>query len=109
MESLLVAHKKLERQGGLDQTINDVQATIDLLKSAREGIANGNMSFACYNLPTDQTQEDCDPSITLAKLKNPMKQSFDKLNQDVKELHAALTNYSKTLDKVCIMSRRLWR
>jgi len=39
-------------------------------------------------------------SLTLAKLKNPVKQSFDKLNQDVKELHAAINNYSKTLDKV---------
>jgi len=38
--------------------------------------------------------------MTMAKLKNPMKQSFDKLNQDVKELHSAINNYSKALDKV---------
>jgi len=41
MDALLAAHKKLERQGGLNQTIQDVQATIDLLTQARESIANG--------------------------------------------------------------------
>jgi len=41
MDSLLAAHKKLERQGGLNQTIEDVQATIDLLVQARESIASG--------------------------------------------------------------------
>ncbi|GAB7344222.1 hypothetical protein MBLNU457_2112t1 [Dothideomycetes sp. NU457] len=83
MDALLAAHKKLERQGGLNQTIQDVQATIDLLTQARESIAN--------DAPT--------APMTLAKLKNPMKQSFDKLNQDVKELHSAINNYSKALDK----------
>ena len=38
--------------------------------------------------------------MIMAKLKNPMKQSFDKLNQDVKKLHLAIHNYSKALDKV---------
>jgi len=41
MEALLTAHKKLERQGGLNQTIQDVQAMIDILAQARESIANG--------------------------------------------------------------------
>lgn len=40
--------------------------------------------------------------MTLAKLKTPMKQSFERLNQDVKEVHSALNNYSKALDKVGI-------
>jgi len=44
METLIAAHKKLERQGGLQQTINDVQATIDLITKARDSIANGETS-----------------------------------------------------------------
>lgn len=38
--------------------------------------------------------------MTLAKLKNPVKQTFEKLNQDIKEVHTALNNYTKALDKV---------
>jgi len=39
-------------------------------------------------------------SITLAKLQNPVKQSFDQLNNDLKEVYKGLGNYSKALDKV---------
>ena len=38
--------------------------------------------------------------MTLAKLKSSVKQSFDKLNHDMKEVHAPLNNYSKQLDMV---------
>lgn len=39
-------------------------------------------------------------SITLAKLQNPVKQSFDQINNDLKEVYKGLGNYSKALDKV---------
>jgi len=48
MDSLVAAHKKLERQGGLNQTIEDVQATIDLLAHARESIANSQYIWLAY-------------------------------------------------------------
>ena len=39
-------------------------------------------------------------SITLAKLQNPVKQSFDGVNNDLKEVYKGLNNYSKAMDKV---------
>ncbi len=38
-------------------------------------------------------------SVALAKLQNPVKQSFDSVNTDLKEVYKALGNYSKALDK----------
>ena len=38
--------------------------------------------------------------MTLAKLQTPMKHSFDKVNEDLKEVHQALGKYGKALDKV---------
>ena len=41
--------------------------------------------------------------ITLAKLQNPVKQGFDSLNGDLKKIHKSLNDFSKALDKVCIL------
>jgi hypothetical protein len=38
--------------------------------------------------------------MTLAKLQNPVKQSFDRVNDDLKKIHSGLNKYSKALDKV---------
>lgn len=45
---------------------------------------------------TDPTQA----SITMAKLQNPVKSSFDSINDNLKESHSSLNKYSKALDKV---------
>ena len=39
-------------------------------------------------------------SIIMAKLQNPVKSSFDSINESLKESHSSLNKYSKTLDKV---------
>ena len=39
-------------------------------------------------------------SVTLAKLQNPVKQSFDSINNDLKEVYKGLGNYGKALEKV---------
>lgn len=39
-------------------------------------------------------------SVTLAKLQNPVKQSFEAINSDLKDVYKGLGNYSKALDKV---------
>lgn len=39
-------------------------------------------------------------SITLAKLQNPVKASFDSMNEGLKETHSGLNKYGKALDKV---------
>lgn len=38
--------------------------------------------------------------MTLAKAQAPVKQSFEKVNEDLKEVHQALGKYGKALDKV---------
>ena len=40
--------------------------------------------------------------MTMAKLKTPMKNSFEKVNSDLKEVYSALNKYSKALDKVSL-------
>ena len=39
-------------------------------------------------------------SVSLAKLQNPIKSSFDSINDNLKETHSGLNKYSKALDKV---------
>ncbi|TKA37071.1 hypothetical protein B0A49_13451, partial [Cryomyces minteri] len=83
-ETLQAAHERLEKKGNLKKSVDHVQETIDLLVKARATIA-------------------ADPSVattTLAKLQTPVKQSLDKVNGDLKEIHASLGKYSKALDKV---------
>ena len=40
--------------------------------------------------------------MTLAKLQNPVKQSFEVINNDLKDVYKGLGNYSKALDKVLL-------
>ncbi|KAI9817116.1 MAG: hypothetical protein M1827_001228 [Pycnora praestabilis] len=83
MDVLQKEHERLSKKSNLSESVDDVQKTIDLLLRARESIAS-------------------DPghvSIALAKLQNPIKQSFDKINEDLKEVHSGLNKYTKALDK----------
>lgn len=41
METLFVEHNKLSKKGSLSKAVDDVQKTLDLLKSARGTIATG--------------------------------------------------------------------
>ena len=83
MEGILAAHEQLEKRGNLAKTIQDVQKTIDLLQAARDSVASDPDTAA----------------LTMAKLKQPVKQSFDKLDDDLKEVNKGLNQYSKALDK----------
>lgn len=83
MEGIQAAHDQLEKRGNLAKTIQDVQKTIDLLQAARDSVANNPDTAA----------------LTMAKLKQPVKQSFDKLDEDLKDVNKGLNQYSKALDK----------
>lgn len=81
MDSILAAHKQQEEKGNLNNTISSVQSLIDLLQSTRDAIAD---------------QPDM-ATMHLAKLQSPVKQSFTKVEEDLKEVNRGMNAYQKTL------------
>lgn len=81
MEGILAAHEVQEKKGNLSKTITDVQALIDLLQTARDAVADA---------------PDMAP-LHMAKLHNPVKQSFSKLEDDLKDVNKAINQYQKAL------------
>lgn len=62
--------------------------------------ASSRIILAVSMLTNSSFQDHSIASLTLAKLQNPVKQSFDAVNSDLKEIHKVLGDYSKALDKV---------
>ncbi|MCJ1405600.1 hypothetical protein MMC11_008828 [Xylographa trunciseda] len=83
MDSLLEEYEKLSKKAPLSKGLKDVQQTIDMLMKARNSISDS---------PTSA-------SITLAKLQNPVKASFDVIKYDLGEVYKGLGVWSKALDK----------
>lgn len=116
MEALFKEHDKLLAKGNLSKSVEDVQKTIDLLKRARDTVVASRYRDATSSMSTLETssramlavlmltnhrfEDHSIASLTLAKLQNPVKQSFDVVNSDLKEIHKVLGDYSKALDKV---------
>ncbi|OJK00981.1 hypothetical protein ASPACDRAFT_117621 [Aspergillus aculeatus ATCC 16872] len=84
MELVQKEHERLVKKTKAAQGLKSVQNSIDLLQNARDAIA------------ADPSQA----SIILAKLQNPVKASFDSINDSLKETHSGLNKYSKSLDKL---------
>ncbi|KAL1881647.1 hypothetical protein Plec18167_003245 [Paecilomyces lecythidis] len=84
MDQLQKEHERLWKRLKSSKNIKDVQATIDMLQEARDTIA----------------ADPSKASITLAKLQNPVKASFDSMNEGLKETHSGLNKYGKALDKL---------
>ncbi|KAF2215687.1 hypothetical protein CERZMDRAFT_35212 [Cercospora zeae-maydis SCOH1-5] len=81
MDAILAAHAQQEKRGNLSKAIDDVQSLIDLLQSTRDAVA-----------------EDPDKAVLhLAKLSTPVKQSFSKIEEDLKEVNRGINQYSKAL------------
>lgn len=81
MDSIFAAHKQQETRGNLAKTIDSVQSLIDLLQNTRDHVT-------------------ADPSMSalhLAKLQTPVKQSFSKLEEDLKEVNKGMNAYQKAL------------
>jgi E3 ubiquitin-protein transferase RMND5 len=110
MDPLLLELAKLQRDGNLKQSIEDVDKIIEQLEKARETIVAGKepISFesaavaseACLIVTIADLPDPNSASITLAKLQNPLKHGFDKVNDDLKKVHRGHNAYSKALDKV---------
>lgn len=83
MDSLQVELAKLRRDANLKKSIDDVDSIIAQLEAARGTIVADPKSA----------------SLTLAKLQNPLKQGFDKVNDDLKKVYQGQSKYGKALDK----------
>ncbi|KAK3674182.1 hypothetical protein LTR78_006029 [Recurvomyces mirabilis] len=81
MESILAAHETLSSKANLSKALQDVDALISLLQNARDNI---------------ESDPDTTP-LHIAKLKTPLKQSFDKIDDDLKEVNKGLNQYQKAL------------
>lgn len=84
MDDLCKELNSIEEKGNFNKTIDHVQDAIDLLTKAKEKI----------------TSDPSAAAIALACLKKPVKESFDKVNGDLKEVYSVLNKYSKALDRV---------
>ncbi|KAL4928546.1 ubiquitin-protein ligase RMD5 [Aspergillus undulatus] len=84
MDLVQKEHERLSKRLKSTQNIKSVQDAIDQLQAARDKIA------------ADPNQA----SVSLAKLQNPVKSSFDAINDQLKETHSGLNKYSKALDKL---------
>jgi len=81
MDSVYQAHRQLEKKGNLSKAVDDVQQLIDSLQSTRNAIAEGPDMAALH----------------MANLKGPIKHSFDKVEDDLKEVNKSLNHYQKAL------------
>lgn len=81
MDGLLAAHATLEKKGNLSKAIADVQVLIDQLQQARDAVTESPERTALH----------------LAKLKQPVKASFEKIEDDLKEVNKGLNQYQKAL------------
>lgn len=81
MDAILAAHSTLERKGNLSKTLADVSNLIDTLQSARDAVAS---------------HPELSP-LHMARLKAPVKASFDAIEEDLKEVNKGLSQYHKAL------------
>lgn len=81
MDPLLASHTTLEKKANLSKALADVQKLIDQLSSTRDAVTT-NPDMA---------------ALHMAKLKQPVKQSFDKIEEDLKEVNKGLNQYQKAL------------
>jgi hypothetical protein len=84
MESVQKEHEKVWRSSRTSKTLDQTQDIIDALQNARNAIA----------------EEPTSAQITLAKLQNPVKNSFDSINSSLKEIYGGHNKYTRILDKL---------
>ncbi|KAJ6129929.1 regulator of gluconeogenesis Rmd5 [Penicillium capsulatum] len=106
MDLVQKEHERLQKRLKASQGLKNVQSTIDQLQAARDAIASGQShgmddsssvrSIADFFCMVDSASA----AVTLAKLQNPVKASFDSINDSLKETHSGLNKYTKSLDKL---------
>ncbi|KAK3068302.1 hypothetical protein LTR53_014245 [Teratosphaeriaceae sp. CCFEE 6253] len=81
MDALLAAHSTLESSANLARTLTSVDALIHLLQSTRDSVSTHPATTVLH----------------IAKLKIPLKHSFDAIEEDLKEVNKGLNQYQKAL------------
>ena len=107
MDGLWEEHERLSNKHDLSKSLEDVHKTIEILITARKAICDcecdklsrPRLPFSNLLLTSLAHAAPSSASITLAKLQNPVKQSFDGLGNDLKEVYKGLGSYLKVLDK----------
>jgi E3 ubiquitin-protein transferase RMND5 len=84
MESVQKEHEKVWRSSRTSKTLDQTQDIIDALQNARNAIV----------------AEPTSAQITLAKLQNPVKNSFESINTSLKEIYGGHNKYTRVLDKL---------
>lgn len=84
MDSVQKEHDRLWKRSKSSNTLENAQEIIDALQRARDAIA----------------AEPTSSSVTLAKLHNPIKTSFESINASLKEVYGGHNKYTKVLDRL---------
>lgn len=84
MDAIQKEHDKIWTSSKKSKTIDQTQSIIEALQRARDTIA------------ADPTSAQ----VTLAKLQNPVKTSFDNVTANLKEIHGGHNKYARALDKL---------
>jgi E3 ubiquitin-protein transferase RMND5 len=84
MDSVQKEHERLSKRSKSSSTLDSTQAIIDALQNARDSIAAASTAAP----------------VTLAKLHNPVKSSFETINASLKEIYGGHNKYTKVLDKL---------
>lgn len=77
-------HDRLWKRSKVSNTLDNAQHIIDALQNARDAIA----------------AEPTSASVSLAKLHNPVKASFEAINANLKEVYGGHNKYTKVLDRL---------
>jgi len=83
MEAIREKLNPLEKKATLNKTIDDIQAAIDALTKAKDKIQHDPSTAA----------------FTMAGLKKPVKDAFDKATSDLNDAYAVQNKYAKAVDK----------
>lgn len=81
MDAIVAAHNTIERKANLSKTLADVSNLINTLQSTRDAVASN---------------PELSP-LHMAKLKAPVKASFEAIEEDLKEVNKGLNQYQKAL------------
>ncbi|ERF70915.1 hypothetical protein EPUS_02438 [Endocarpon pusillum Z07020] len=84
MDAVQKEHDRLWKRSKSSNTLDSAQQIIDALQHARDAIA----------------AEPTSASVSLAKLHNPVKGSFEAINASLKEVYGGHNKYTKVLDRL---------